>query len=101
MFLISPRTLRYDERRKEQRKRGRKRRETMTTRRDENDDDDDLARLLSGPDQPASSFSVFYCGETHRLPRHESTRRMRSDGKRRHESDELLKNHHLSDENAA
>jgi len=50
--------------------------ETMTTRRNENDgdhDDDDLARLLSGSDQPASSFSTFYCRETRRLLRHEST----------------------------
>lgn len=58
-----------------QRKRERKRRETMTTRRrDENDDDhDDLARLLSEPGQPSSSFSAFYCREARRLlraPRH-------------------------------
>lgn len=54
----------------------------MTTRRDENDDDDDddhdddhddLARLLSEPGQPASSFSAFYCRKTRRLLRHEST----------------------------
>ena len=61
--------------------------ETMTTRRDENDGD--LARLLSGPDQPASSFSTFYCRETRRLLRHESTTAcggMKSGGKRQHKS---------------